>query len=134
MGLTVNGKKYAAYLLASGSKFALSTDGTTSISGNHYNDLDIVFLTNAPTDDQRNDTSKVYLYFDPSTEKLYNVNKFYFPDADGGNWGNVTHILIKKANVLYYSGQLSSPITINENDRPKFIANAFELDFSDNNN
>ena len=75
--------------------------------------------------------------YDDSTKKLTNTNTFYFPDADGGDWGTVSHIFITSDsstsgdNVLYI-GALDTPVRIQNKTRPKFEAGALSITFTFN--
>ena len=67
-----------------------------------------------------------------SSATVVNKEKFYFNEAEGGDWGVITHLFIADSgtrgagNLLYY-GQLSSATTISENCMPKFAKNAISI-------
>lgn len=61
-----------------------------------------------------------------------NAKKFYFNEAEGGDWGIITHLFIADSatrgagNLLYY-GELTQATTISENCMPKFAAGAVSI-------
>ena len=67
-----------------------------------------------------------------SSATVTNKEKFYFNEAEGGDWGVITHLFISDSaargagNLLYY-GALSSATTISENCMPKFAKNAISI-------
>ena len=126
MPLTVNTLQKTLHALTSGTYFGLATDEPRAGAFNEP------MASYGYARKSISDAGGMSITTDTSSATATNSKKFYFNEAEGGDWGLITHLFIADSgtrgsgNLLYY-GELTQATTISENCMPKFAEKAISI-------